>query len=145
VAAGKVHEYQDHALQEGFIYGPDNRSYLAMGNTLLLPNRGGFQDALLQRVHHASQGTGRTAHLGLQVKTAEKLADRFGSNPTLETEHKESGHDEADEPGSAFWRFPQPRLGVAVSACHRLRVAMHAAFGKPGVTSQLSHAQLTIF
>jgi hypothetical protein len=81
----------------------------------------------------------------LKVKTAEKLADRFGPNASLKAEYKEGGHDQADEPVSAFLRFPPPRLGVAVSACHRLCVAMHAAFGKSGSLSKTSDALLTVF
>ena len=63
-----------------------------------------------------------------------KLTERFGSNAALEAKHAEGGNAQADEPSAAFWGCPQPRLGRAVSACHRLRVARHAAVGKPGAT-----------
>jgi hypothetical protein len=74
------------------------------------------------------------------MKAAEKLADRFGPNAPFEAEHKEGGHDQAEEPVSAFWRFPQPRLRVVVSATNRLEVTMHAAFEKPAVTGKVSNA-----
>ena len=64
IATGQVHEHQHHALQEGFIHRPDDRSYLAMGNARLLPRRGGLQDEPLERVHDVSQGTGGTTHMG---------------------------------------------------------------------------------
>jgi hypothetical protein len=31
--------------------------------------------------------------MGLQAKTAKKLAEGFGSHASFEAEHKESGHD----------------------------------------------------
>jgi hypothetical protein len=145
VATGKVHEHQHQALQEGFIHRPDDRSYFAMVNAFLFPSRCGLHDGSLQHLEQASQGAGRTPHMRLKVKTAEKLADRFGPNSSFETKDKEGGHNQADEPVAAFWRFPQPRLRVAVSAIDRLEVTMHAAFGKPSVTSQLSNALLTVF
>ena len=42
-------------------------------------------------------------------------------------------------------RFPQRRLRVAVSAIHRLEMAMHAAFGKPGSIRQAPDALLAVF
>jgi hypothetical protein len=83
VATGKVHEHQHQTLQEGFIHGPDDRSYLALGNALLFPGCGGVQDDALQRVHHTSQGTGRTSHMLLQMETAEKLASISALTPRL--------------------------------------------------------------
>src|SRR3546814_5528136 len=61
LATSQVHEHQHQTLQEGFIHGPDDRAYLAMGNALLFPGCGGGQDDALQCVHHPSQGAGRTA------------------------------------------------------------------------------------
>src|SRR5262245_28265673 len=71
----------------------------------------------------------------LQAQTAEKLAERLRSHPSFEAKHKQSGHDQADEPISACLSFPQRRLRVAVTAVHRLEVTMHAAFGKFGPQS----------
>ena len=68
--------------------------------------------------------------MGLQAKTAEKLAECLGSHASFEAEHKQRGHDQADEPSAACLRLPQRRLRVAISAIHGLEVAMHAAFGK---------------
>jgi hypothetical protein len=80
----------------------------------------------------------------LQAKTGEKLADRFRPNPSLEAETKEGGHDQAQEPSAAFFRFPQPRLGMTVSAFHRLEVTMHAAFRKTSALGKASNALLTV-
>ena len=59
-----------------------------MGNALLFPGGDGLQEDALQRVHHPSQGAGRTSHLRLQMETAEKLAERFGPYAALEAKHK---------------------------------------------------------
>jgi hypothetical protein len=83
--------------------------------------------------------------MGLQVKTTAKLAHRFRSNASFEAAHQEGGHDQADEPVSACWRFPPPRFRVAVSAINRLEVTMPAAFGKSGSFGEASDALLTIF
>src|SRR6266853_2000928 len=83
VATGKVHEHQHHPLQKGFIYGPDDRSYLAMGNALLFPGGDGLQEDSLQRVHHPSQGAGRTSHLRLQMETAENSLSVSAPTPRL--------------------------------------------------------------
>src|SRR4029450_5677694 len=37
IARGQVHEHQHHVLEEGLIDGPNDRSYLAMGDAVLLP------------------------------------------------------------------------------------------------------------
>src|SRR5207245_8621764 len=76
---------------------------------------------------------------------AEKLADRFGPDASFEAEDKQNGDHQADEPGAAFWRIPQPRLRVVVSAIDRLEVTMHAAFGKSSSFGKASNALLTIF
>ena len=81
----------------------------------------------------------------LQVKTAEKLAERLGSHASFEAKHKQGGHDQADEPGAACLRFPKRRLRVAISAIDRLEVAMHAAFGKAGSIRQAPDALLAVF
>jgi hypothetical protein len=80
-----------------------------------------------------------------QVKTVKKLAERFPTHPSFKAEAKEGGDEQAEKPVATFWRFPQPRLRVAVSTLHRLEMAMHAAFGKSGATSKLSNALLTVF
>jgi hypothetical protein len=80
----------------------------------------------------------------LQVKTAEKLADRFRSNPPLEAKDKEGGHNQAQEPSAACFRFPPPRLGMSVSTFHCLEVTMHAAFGKSGLLGKASNALVAI-
>src|SRR5215469_4384067 len=81
----------------------------------------------------------------LQAQTAEKLAERLRSHPSFEAKHKQSGHDQADEPISACLSFPQRRLRVAVTAVHRLEVTMHAAFGKSGLLRKASDALLPVF
>src|SRR5687768_5768079 len=80
----------------------------------------------------------------LQTKTTEELADRFRSHSSLETKYKESGHHQAEEPTPAFFRFPQPRLGMAVSTVHRLEVTMHDAFRKTSALGKASNALLTV-
>src|SRR5688572_24808813 len=83
--------------------------------------------------------------MGLHMEMAEKLTDRLGSHPAFEAEHKQRGHDQADEPGTPCFRFPKPRLRVAISAIPGLEVAMHAAFGKPGSLRQAPDALLAVF
>src|SRR5215475_3080035 len=83
--------------------------------------------------------------MGLQMETAEKLAERFGPHAAFEAKHKEGGHDQADEPGAAGLRFPQRRLRVAIAAVHRLEVTMHAAFGKTRARRQVPYALLAVF
>ena len=82
--------------------------------------------------------------MGLQAKTAKKLAEGFGSHASFEAEHKEGGHDEADKPGAACLRCPKRRLGVAVSTANRLKVAMHAAFRNAGAIRQAPDALLAV-
>src|SRR5499433_366204 len=81
----------------------------------------------------------------LQMEMAEKLADGFSPHAAFEAKHKQSGHDQADEPISACLGFPQRRLRVAVAAVHRLEVTMHAAFGKSGLLRKASDALLPVF
>src|SRR5215471_14576573 len=83
--------------------------------------------------------------MGLQMETAEKLAERFGPHAAFEAKHKEGGHDEADEPGAAGLRFPQRRLRVAVAVVDCLEVTMHAAFGKSGLLRKTPDALRAIF
>jgi hypothetical protein len=44
--------------------------------------------------------------MGLKVKPAEKLAARVDPNSAFKAKYKESGHNQADEPVSAFRGFP---------------------------------------
>src|SRR2546426_1337221 len=81
----------------------------------------------------------------LQMEMAEKLADGFSPHAAFEAKHKQSGHDQADEPVSACRGFPQRRLRIAVAAVHRLEVTMHTAFGKSGVLRKASDALLPVF
>jgi hypothetical protein len=74
------------------------------------------------------------------VQAAEKLAECLGSHAPFGAEHKQGGYDEADEPGTACLCFPQRRLRVAIAAIHGLKMAMHAAFGKPGAIRQAPDA-----
>src|SRR6266487_3005671 len=67
------------------------------------------------------------------------------SHAAFEAKHKQSGHDQADEPVSACLGFPQRRLRIAVAAVHRLEVTMHTAFGKSGVLRKASDALLPVF
>src|SRR5688572_22967240 len=83
--------------------------------------------------------------MGLHMEMAEKRADRLGSHTAFEAEYKQRGHDQADEPGAAGFRFPKPRLRVAISAIPGLEVAMHAAFGKPGAIRPVPDALLAVF
>src|SRR5688572_10301765 len=96
-------------------------------------------------MHHTSQSARRTPHMRLKMETAEKLADGVGSNPALEAKYKESGHDQTEEPGAAFLRFPQPLFRVAVAAIDGLEVTMHAAFGQAHLVGKTSDAQLPGF
>src|SRR5437899_4003938 len=82
--------------------------------------------------------------MSLQAKTAEKLAECLGSHASFKAEHKQCGHDQADEPGAACLCLPQRRLRVAVSAIDRLPVSMHATFGKPSVIRQAPDALLPV-
>src|SRR5215471_11395714 len=81
----------------------------------------------------------------LQMEMAEKLAEGFSPHAAFEAKHKQSGHDQTEEPGAAFLGFPQRRLRVAVAAVHRLEVTMHAAFGKSGLLRKASDALLPGF
>src|SRR5215831_8900529 len=80
----------------------------------------------------------------LQAQTAEKLAERLRSYPSFKAKHKQGGHDQTDQPGTAGWRFPKRRLRVAVPAIHGLEVSMYAAFGKPGAIRQAPDALLAV-
>src|SRR5438046_10668733 len=81
----------------------------------------------------------------LQMETTEKLAQRFGPHAAFEAKHKEGGDDQADEPSSAYRRFPQRRFRVAISALARLEVTMHAAFGQASVCRKTPDALLPVF
>src|SRR5512134_1349402 len=81
----------------------------------------------------------------LHAQTAEKLAERLRSHPSFEAEHQQRGHHQADQPGTAGWRFPTRRLRVAVPANHGLEVSMDAAFGKPGAIRQAPDALFAVF
>src|SRR5262249_12175397 len=81
----------------------------------------------------------------LQMEMAEKLAEGFSPHAAFEAKHKQSGHDQTEEPGAAFLGFPQRRLRVAVAAVHRLEGTMHAAFGKSGLLRKASDALLPGF
>src|SRR5437763_5077742 len=109
-----------------------------------LPCCSALQDKVFQCVHDGSQGAGRAPYMGLQAQTAEKFADRPDSHTSFEAEHQQRGHDQADQPGAACCRFPQRRLRVAVSTANCLKMAMHAAFGKPGVIRQAPDALFAV-
>src|SRR5262245_26298126 len=79
----------------------------------------------------------------LQAKSAEKLTEGFSAHSSFEAKHKQRGHDQADQPGTACLRFPKRRLRVAISAIHGLEMAMHTAFGKAGAIHQAPDALLT--
>src|SRR5262249_48382608 len=81
----------------------------------------------------------------LQMEMAEKLAEGFSPHAAFEAKHKQSGHDQTEEPGAAFLGFPQRRFRLAVGAVHRLEVTMHAAFGKSGLLRKASDALLPGF
>src|SRR5215472_10573712 len=83
--------------------------------------------------------------MGLQVQTAGKFAECLGSHPSFEAKHKQRGHDQADQPVSAYLCFPQRRLRVAVAALDRLEVTMHAAFGKSDAFRKVPDALLPVF
>ena len=44
--------------------------------------------------------------MGIEMKTAEKLADRFGSYTAFEAKYKQRRHDQADEPSTTCLCFP---------------------------------------
>src|SRR5688572_23580912 len=83
--------------------------------------------------------------MGLHMELREKHADRLGSQTAFQAASKQRGHGHADEPGAAGFRFPKPRLRVAISAIPGLEVAMHAAFGKPGAIRHAPDALLAMF
>src|SRR6516225_6116650 len=80
----------------------------------------------------------------LQAKTAKKLAECLRSHASFETELKQRGHHQADEPGAAGLCFPQRRFRGALSAIHGLKMTMHAAFGKPGSLRQAPDALFAV-
>src|SRR5215510_8794724 len=80
----------------------------------------------------------------LQMKPSEKLAHRFRPNPALEAKEIKHRDDEAEAPAAAFFGFPQPRLGVAISARYRLPQTMHAALGESGLNRNVANAGLGI-
>jgi hypothetical protein len=82
--------------------------------------------------------------MGLQAQPAEKLAECLGSHASFEAEHKQCGHDQADEPGAACLCLSKRRLRGAVSAIDRLQVSMHTTFGKPSAICQTPDALLTV-
>ena len=49
----------------------------------------------------------------------------------------EDGNDEADAPPATLFGFPKPRLGMLVSADHRLPQPMHATLGESCLQSNL--------
>jgi hypothetical protein len=91
VPSGHILEDQDHLFQEDFVHGPNNLSYLAMGDPVLLPTPGGLLNRDHQCRHHAAQGRGRTAHLRLKTETRKKLTDRVHAHAAFETEGIERG------------------------------------------------------
>src|SRR5215470_4826579 len=81
----------------------------------------------------------------LALRRASRLAERCRAHSSLEAENKEGGYHQAEEPPAAFFRFPQPRLGVAVSACHRLCLTLDAAFGQSSALGKTSNALRAVF
>src|SRR6266850_900283 len=81
----------------------------------------------------------------LQAQASEKRAHCFCSHPALEAKRIENRDDQADEPPAPLFAFPKPRLGMAISARHRLPQAMHAALGEPGLTGDLANTGLGVF
>jgi len=53
-----------HALQKRLIHGPNDRSYLAMGDTVFLPGGGGREQKTFQHVHDGAQAG--QAHLAIE-------------------------------------------------------------------------------
>src|SRR5919109_5046715 len=145
IARGQVHAHQHHPLQKRLIHRPNDWSDLTVGNAFFLPHRSRLQDEAFQRVHDGSQGAGGAPHMPLQAETGEKLAEGLGSYPSFEAEHQQGSHDQTDEPGAACWRFPQRRLRVAISAVDGLKLAMHAAFGKPSAIRQAPDTLFAVF
>jgi hypothetical protein len=82
--------------------------------------------------------------MGIEVKTAEKLTDRFRPYATFKAKHKYGGHDQADEPGATCLCFPKRRLRVTVSALDGLEVTMHTAFGKAALFGKAPHTLLSV-
>jgi hypothetical protein len=80
----------------------------------------------------------------LKAKTAQKFADRFRPTTSLGTKNEEGGYHQTEEPTAAFFRCPQPRLWVAVAACHRLGVTLHTSLRKPVSCGKASNALLAV-
>jgi hypothetical protein len=78
------------------------------------------------------------------MKTAEKFADGFSSYTTFEAKDKQRRNDQTDEPGVACFRFPKPRLRIAISALDGLEMTMHTAFGKTGLFGSLPNALFAV-
>src|SRR5262245_54267397 len=116
-----------------------------MSNTFFFPCGGGLEDDALQVVHDVSRGAGRAANMRHPAKATTKLAECLGSHTTVEAKHKQGGHDQAEQPGTAGFRFPQRRLWGAIAAVNRLAMTMHAAFGKPRARRQVPHALRAVF
>ena len=80
----------------------------------------------------------------LQAQTRAKLAHRFRAHPALETKDLEDRDQQADEPPVTVFGFPQPRLGMLISAGHRLPQPMHTALGQPGLTGDWANARFGV-
>ncbi|HSX83120.1 MAG TPA: hypothetical protein VLQ80_31750 [Candidatus Saccharimonadia bacterium] len=142
VATGKVHEHQQHALQEGCVHRPDEGADLSGGHPLALPSCCRLQEHGLQHLHEPAQGPGSTANMRLQTKTTQQLAEGVCPNAALEAKEREAGHHQTDKPTAPFHRFPPPGLRMDIPALPSLTQTMHAALGEPGFNRDVAHAGL---
>ena|SRR6516164_6750183 len=74
------------------------------------------------------------------MQAGKKLADRFHPSPALESKDIECGHHQARSPAPAVFGFPQPRLGMAMTALHGLLETMRTALGQPRLLGKMAHA-----
>ena len=72
------------------------------------------------------------------MQTHQKLADRFHPDTAFERKRIERGHDETDEPLTAFWRFPGYPLKAGHSVTQGLQ-AFEAGAAGDGLSGTFSH------
>lgn len=75
--------------------------------SIAVPHNGDNKRSL-QRLHHPTQGRGRTAHLRLQAQTHEKLTHGIHGHAALATETIERRRHQPRQPMTACLSFLQP-------------------------------------
>ena len=140
IAGRQIHAAQDHALQKRFIHCPNDLADLALRPALLLPRSGRLSHRRFQPLHDASEGGGRTAHLGVEMQPRKKLAHGLTADPALEPKRIQSRDDQTRQPLTPVFGFPQPGFGMAVAALHGLLQAVHTALGQARLVRKLPYA-----